>query len=213
MSMLVEHDLPEELRNNEPLRKELKAVAIKKAGENSPLQPDEAKRAFELITSGEIFKDLFYSFNVIFSLTVKPKRFSILEDNFKAYVTALVRLPESVIADLDPGTAFANLTDQIEQLKAGENPDDPEILNNTLKTIYSTPEVANTIDIFSALLAPENESLRIALLVYARLNGINLQAEDIDKVRATILVKENPNLGSLFAYLLRPENATRLAGA
>ncbi len=210
-NMLVEHDLPEELRKNGRLRGELKRVVIDEAGKNAPLRLDEVNRIIELLASGEIFHDTFYSFNEIFSLA-KPDRFFRLDDSFKGYVKTVVELPKSIISDLNPNDAFENISTQIAQLKAGKTPNDPDILNNTLKTIYSIPGFGDVVNVINALLAPENETLRIALSVYARLNGINLEQQDIDKVRDTILDGNNPELGSLFSYLLVPENAKRLAG-
>ena len=210
-SMLVEHDLPQELRKNKPLREELKRVALDKVGESTPLHPDEANRVKKLIASGEVFHDIFYSFKVIFSLA-KPDHFSRLDESFRGYIKAIIVLPRSILSDLNPDDAFENISAQIAQLKAGESPDDIVILDNTLKTIYSVSDVGNIIDVINTLLAPENESLRIALSVYARLNGINLEQQDIDKVRETILDRDNPQLGSLFSYLLVLENARRIAG-
>ena len=184
-SMLVEHNLPEELRKNEPLRGELKRVVIEEAGKNAPLRPDEANLVKELLASGEIFRDIFYSSKVIFSLA-KPDRFFRLDDSFKNHLKTIIKLPNSIISDLNPNNAFDMISTQIAQLKAGETPNDPDILNNTLKTIYSTPEIGNIIDVISALLAPKNETLRITLTVYARLNGINLGQQDIDKARDTM---------------------------
>ncbi|NOQ76392.1 MAG: hypothetical protein GQ475_01095 [Methylococcaceae bacterium] len=143
--MLVKHDLPDELRNNEKLRKELRQVAFDQAGDSSPLSADESKTAYALIESGEVFQDIFYSVNIVFGLVTKPDSFSNLDKSFKSYLDAVIHLPESIIFDLDPKLAFDKISDQIDQVKAGNPPDDPEILNNTLKTIYSTPDVGNTI--------------------------------------------------------------------
>jgi len=211
-SMLVNHNLPDELRNNTQLKNELEQVAKDKAGESSPLSPEEAEQVYELIKSGEVFGDLFYTLNVIFNLIIRPDSFSNLDNSFKAYFSALTHLPESIASDLDPDIAFNNISTQIKLAKEGGPLENTAILNNTLKTIYSAPEVGNTIDVISALLAPENESLRIALLVYARLNGVNLEQKDIDTVRNTILNRDEPNLGGLLLYVLTPENAMRLAG-
>jgi hypothetical protein len=211
-NMLIDHNLPDELRNNAQLRSELEQVAKDKAGESSPLSDEEAKRVFKLIKSGEIFSDLFYTFNVLFSLIIRPDHFSNLDNSFKAYISALTELPKSIISDLDSNTAFKNISSQIKLAKEGKPLNNPEILNNTLQTIYSAPEVGNTIDVISALIAPENESLRIALLVYARLNGVSLEQQDIDKVRNSILNRDEPNFGSLILYILTPENSIRLAG-
>lgn len=211
-SMLVNRNLPEELRNNPQLRNELMQVAKDKADKSLPLRGKEAELAFELIKSGEVFHDLFYTFKVLFSLIIIPDNFSDLDDSFNAYMSALTDLPESMISDLDPSKAFKNISTQLKRVKENKPLQDPEILNNTLQTVYSAPEVGNTINVLNALVAPENETLRIALLVYARLNGINLEEQDIDKVRNTILNKDKPNLGSLFLYVLTPENTIRLAG-
>ena len=116
---------------------------------------------------------------MVFGLVIKPDRFSNLDESFKSYLDAVIHLPESIIFDLEPTAVFDKISDQIEQLKAGNPPDAPEILNNTLKTIYSTPDVGNTIEVVNALLTPENEFFRLAILVYARLNGINLEQKDI----------------------------------
>lgn len=210
--ILIDHNLPDELRNNTQLRNELEQVAKDKAGENSPLRREEAEQVYELIKSGEVFGDLFYTLNVIFNLIIRADSFSNLDNSFKAYFSALTHLPESIVSDLDPVIAFNNISAQIKLAKEGEPLENPAILNNTLKTIYSAPEVGNTIDVISALLAPENESLRIALLVYARLNGVNLEQQDIDKVRSTILNRDEPNLGSLLLYVLTPDNTIRLGG-
>jgi len=177
------------------------------------MPPAEAKQAYELIESDEVFRDIFYSLNVIFSLITKPDRFSDLDGSFKDSPDTLMNLPGSILSDLDPMSAFDKISTQIEQVRKGMPPEDPAILDNTLKGIYSNSEVGYRIDIISDLLAPENESLLLALLVYARLNGINLEQKDIDKVRDTILDRENTKLGSLFLYLLLPENSIRLAGA
>lgn len=211
-SMLVEHNLPDELRDNEQLRKELLRVAKEKAGESSPLPSDEARRTFELIKSGEIFNDIFYSFNVIFSLITKPDRFTNLGENLQAHIDAAIHLPGSVISDLNPKSVFDRVSTQIKRVKKREPLEDPVILDNTLKTVFLAPEVGNTVEVVDALLAPENETVRITLLVYARLNGINLEQKDIDEVRATVLNRDSPKLGALLRYILTLENAKRLAG-
>ncbi|MCK5355842.1 MAG: hypothetical protein KAJ63_12030, partial [Methyloprofundus sp.] len=203
----------EELRNNPQLRDELKQVVIERAGNSLPLPPDEAERAYKLIKSGEIVQDIFYTLNIILELITKPDRFSNLDDSFKNHLEILINLPNSIISDLNPKTAFDRVSIQIEQAKSHQSINDPEILDNTLETLYSDPEVGEMIQVMNVLLAPENETFRIALLVYARLNGVNLEQKDIDQVRQTILNKDNPKLGSLLAYLIKPENLIRLGAS
>ena len=75
-SFLVEQDLPEELIQNEKLRNELTQVIAKRVAESSPVKPDEAKQAIELISTGALFGDVSYSIAVIIALVAKPERFS-----------------------------------------------------------------------------------------------------------------------------------------
>ncbi len=211
-TILIEHNLPQELKSNTRLKKELEQAAIKKAGEQLPLPLDEGKRLVELVETGEMLDDVFYSINTLFSGVIKAGQLSTLDERLKSVFNAAIHLPKAVLSDLSPKSAFDQLSRQIEQVKQGQSPDDPAILNETLKTIYSIAAVGNTIDLVNELLAPENETLRIALLVYARLNGVNLEQKDIDELRETVLQQENPKLGSLVDYLVMPENSLRLAG-
>jgi len=205
------NDFPEELITNKKVVKELKKVAVDQEGARSPISSDKVKSEYALIEAYEIFQDILYSFNIIFGLVTKPDQFSHLDDSFKSYLDAVIHLPGSIVSDLDPKLAFDKISTQIEQLKAGNRPDSPELLNQTLKTIYSTPGTGDMINVVNALLAPENASLRMVLLIYARLNGINLEQKDIDEVRNTVLNRDNPKLGSLFMYLVKSENVKRLA--
>lgn len=195
------------------LKTELKQVTLERTNGALPLSSDEAEQLFVLIESGEVFEDVFYMLSIIFTLIIKPDRFSDLSGSFKSYISALTDLPEAIISDLDPRSGFENISIQIKEVQKGGVLNDPEILDHTLKVIYSTPEAGNIIGVINALLDPKNESLRIVLLIYARLNGINLQQQDIDMVRESILEVENPKMGVLLKYLLTPDNAKRLAGA
>lgn len=122
----------------------------------------------------------------------------------------MVNLPSSVASDLDPRAFAERFSLQIKQVQSGQPIQGPEILNNTLVGIYALPEVGYVIDTANALLDEENESLRLALLIYARLNGINLEQQDIDKVRETVINRENPDLGTLLLYLGDRKNLSRL---
>lgn len=209
-SFLIERDLPEELVRNKRLRNELTQVIEKRAAENAPVRVDEAKQAIELISTGEVFRDVSYSIAVIIALVVKPERFSEPEENLKGLIEGLVKLPSSLASDLDPRAIADRFSLQIQQVQSGQPIQAPEILNSTLAGIYALPEVGDIIDTANALLDNENASLRLALVIYARLNGINLEQQDIDKVRATVLNRENPDLGALLLYLADRENLSRL---
>ena len=155
---------------------------LEKASDQAPLSADEAERAYEQVKSGEILHDIFYSYKTIFSFITEPNRISGIDDNLKSYIRALSDLPGSIGSDLNPNSAFDRISRQIELIQKGEKLEDPEILDKTLKTIFSTKEACERGPVTHNLLAPNNEFLRTALLVYARLNGINLEQTDIDEV-------------------------------
>jgi len=209
-SFLSKRNLPEELIRNDRLRNELTQVIEKRAAESSPVRPDDAKQAIALISTGAVFGDVSYSIAVIIALLAKPERFSALEENLKGLIEGLVKLPSLVASDLDPRAIANRFFLQVQRVQSGQPIQNPEILNSTLAGIYALPEVGGVIDTANALLDEDNKSLRLALVVYARLNGINLEQQDIDKVRSTILNRENPDLGALLMYLADRENLSRL---
>jgi hypothetical protein len=173
---------------------------FKEAGDKSPVTGDQAKQGLGLIKSGELFRDVAFTVTTLFGFVADPARFSEPGARFRQFGEGLVKLSTGVRSDLDPRLAFGRISKQMESIKSGQKPDDPELLRDTLKSIYGLPEIGDAIGAANALLQPDNESLRLALLVYARLNGINLTEEDIDKVRETILDRNNPDLGRLFRY-------------
>lgn len=108
------------------------------------------------------------------------------------------------------GEFTKDLDGLIESIKSGKPPKAPEVLNNTLKTLFQIAIIGDAVNTANDLFNPENEGLRIALLVYARLHNINLEQADIDVMRNTILNTDNPQLGVFLLYVA--ENARRLMG-
>ncbi len=205
-SFLDEGNLPEALLQNEALRKEIRQVITKRAA----LTSDEVDEATELISTGELFKDVGYSISVLFSLVAQPDRFSNPGDNVKKFIGGLLNLPGAIVADLNPSTVTETVLLQFEQIRSGQTLEDPKVLDNTLAGIYSMPEIGNVINTANALLDQENESLRLALTIYARLNGINLTQKDINTIKTTLLNQKKPKLGSLLVYISKNETRSRL---
>lgn len=52
------------------------------------------------------------------------------------------------------------------------------------------------------LLDPQNRSIRLALLLYARSNGFDLKEEDLDVVYESLLARDRPDLGPVLAAAL-----------
>ena len=190
------------------IRRELQNAFAKKAAEQSPLKPDEAKAVVELIRSGELFQDLVFTFTRTFKLTLSEL------DNVRTIPEMLfdvLRIPAVVVSDLtNVGDFIQDLEGLVASIKSGKPPKNPEIFNNTLKTLFHIAIIGDAVNTANTLFSGENQSLRIALLIYARLHNINLEEADIDEARNTLLNTDNPQLGAFLLYAA--SNATRLMG-
>ena len=176
-------------------------IKQEKSEDTKNILPEEFRRVREL-EKDEIIEDLKYTTTTIFSLVAKPDQFTNPDKKFIGSLEEMVSLTDETSISLD------DVKSQIEGIKNGNKPN-PEILNQTIKKIYELPEIGSILDTANALFDDENESLRLALIIYARANGIELNDEDIEKVRETLLDKENPDLGGLFDYALEEENVKR----
>lgn len=198
--------LPQVLMDNPEIRQTLAKSVVKKTGEKSPLRPDEAKAVVELIRTGELFQDLVFTFTRVYKLSLKE-----LGDvrALPSVLTDIVRMPAVIVSDLiHVGKFIQDLDGLIKSIKNGTPPKNSEIFNNTLKTLFHITILGDAVNTANDLFSQENQSLRIALLVYARLHNVNLEETDIDKVRNTILNTDNPQLGGFLLYTAK--NAPRL---
>lgn len=206
-SIVVNHN-PQALLENIQVRHALENVAITKLSQQSPLRPDEAEVVIKLVRSGELFKDLLFTLIRIIKLVINE--FNNIE-NIPQIIPELINIPVAVVTDLLNAQEFVNnLGRYIYKIKNGDFPKNWSLLNNTLKAIFQIVIIAKVIDTANNLFNKDNKSLRISLLIYARLHKINLEDKDIDVIRNDLLNKENPQLGALILYVL--DNANRLSG-
>jgi hypothetical protein len=72
----------------------------------------------------------------------------------------------------------------------------PKVLGNTIRVLYrqaAAQQIAKTV--YNLL---GNESVRLAIIVFARSRGLNISQADLDRVRKAI-DPDGPNLGELLA--------------
>ena len=194
--------------DNPEIRQALEKEISKRAKEQSPVRPEEAETIVELIHTGELYQDAVYSLTRIFKLSLNELGNA---GTVPEIVADIVKIPAAVVSDIINVFEFIRRLDfAIDEIKDNKSPKNFNILNNTLKTVFQIAIIGEVIETTNDLFAEENESLRIALLIYARLNKINLEEKDIDVVRETILTKDNPQLGALLIDTLN--NAPRLIG-
>lgn len=143
-SIVVDHN-PQVLLENAEIRHALEKLAIEKAGQQSPLRPDEAETVIKLIRSGELFKDLLLTLTRIFKLILSELKNARTIPNI---VPDLVEIPAAIVSDLITVWKFLRCLDQsIEAIKSGKSPKDLGILNNTLKTIFQIAIIGDVIDL------------------------------------------------------------------
>lgn len=199
-AIVVDHKLPPALLENPKIRHAITQTLADQALKQTPVKPEEAAQTIELLISGEVFSDIAYTLVQVFKLAASP--LSIWGKGMSIF-RFLRGFPKALISDTSPIELIKLFSEQLSQLKHGKAPKAPEILNNTLKNLYSLFLVNNVIETVHRLLLPENQSLRIALLIYARLHHVNLEQKDIDKVNETVFNTDNPQLGTLLFYAIK----------
>jgi hypothetical protein len=169
-------------------------------------QEEEALAAVQLLVTGEFFKDAVTSVRAVL-LTV-PELLVAVPGDVVHLPRTVVRLGRAVVHDIPdiPEAILSAVRTLVNSIIPGREDDqrpDPELLNDTLRVFYQQGTFRSVAELLNELLAPENESLRLALVLYARANGIRIRPEDIDLVRTHLLDPDNPNLGPLITAGVR----------
>lgn len=187
-------------------KNDLLALAIAETAKSiGPIDPEQAQQALRLLRSGAFFADIHYSLSTVYHVVPRLP------------LEILKSLPRDILDSRDIIEALANdfptrkermklariLIDEIRSPgtnSATSDADKPKILNNTLSFVYRKAAPREIATAVNTLLAPENESLRLAIIVYARANGIQISEEDLDVLRDSLLNTEDPDLTPLVAH-------------
>jgi len=87
-------------------------------------------------------------------------------------------------------------------LRDGKLDRPPPTMARALAVLYGFATVGEIRDLLKRLLAPENRSVRLALLLYARTNGFDVEEHDLDVVYKSLLAGDRPDLGPVLADAL-----------
>ncbi len=155
------------------------------------------RQAARLLLTGQFRGDMADAFATI-SHTVPGLPLEIAQDlrSLPHFPRRLVLAIKRDLGDA-PSAIEAVMTDLRE---SGTVNSQPKILRNTIGVLYrqtTAKQVAKTIH---SLLG--NESVRLAIIVFARSKGLNISQEDLDRVRKAI-DPDGPNLGELLAPAYR----------
>lgn len=157
-----------------------------------PVRVAEVREVVELLTTGELFTDVATGLRATLLLAPRlplalirdaltlPKLPHRVADAIRADLRADIREPRDVLVDLRDGRLEGR----------------PPILTNTLGVLLAEATPGVLVETIRALIGPENQTLRLALLVYARTQGIDLDEEDLDAL-LDALDPAHPDLGIL----------------
>ncbi len=136
-----------------------------------PFTPEQAVEAVRLIKTGQFFAD------IRSTVRVSAEFFPGIRERIRTRLAGPRRL-----ACLSPAhSTNASVT--------------PDSFSDLLACIYQNPLAGEIADTANILL--QNDSIRLAIIVYARANGINLTNQDLDVLRDHALNTENPDLNLL----------------
>jgi hypothetical protein len=182
--------LPVRAVNREEIIAMLGALAER---QGAPVTPTEAREVVELLSTGELFADLGEGLAAALRLGRQAPS-ALVED-----ALALPELPAELVAAIrrdmrdDPS---ASPRDVLAGLGAGRL--DRRLFTNTLRVLLGAAAPAALAETVRTLIAPENRTFRLAIIVYARLHGVDIDVEDLDAVHRAI-DPAAPDLSPLFA--------------
>lgn len=193
-ALLLEHRAPTELLRDERLQ----AAALEAAGRflasrGVPITPTEAKTALRLITSGESFRDIGAATSVI-AHAVPALPLAIGRDVPRAPWIVIGRLVPAILLDV-PGLPFEVAKVIGTTLLDGSLGEAPSPLPRTIRVLYELSSLRTIAETLRALIGRDNESFRLALILYARAHGVPLDESQLDVLHDSVLNTDAPDLG------------------
>lgn len=171
-------------------------VRVALASQGIEVSPTEARDVVALLESGEFFGDLTSTTSAVFRTFPRLPQ-AILKD-VPTVPTQPIRLLGSLVADFHEllGGLRAIVKDVAED---GRLDTPPPVLRRTLGTLYGVATVGTTRDLLRELIQPKNRAVRLAIILYARANGIPLTEKHLDVLYENVLNPSDPDLGPALA--------------
>jgi hypothetical protein len=158
---------------------------------------DQTERVAGLLSNGEFFRDIGSSTAAALS-TARTLPLALAEDI--RWSPSAIRLLIAIRRDLR-GTP-ASVWKVFAQLRGGELDDPPAVLSHTLRALYVTASLAAISEMIRTLLAEDNETFRLAVVLYARSAGVPIEAADLDVLRSSVFNTDEPDLGPTLVHAI-----------
>ena len=152
------------------------------------LSLDQTERLAGLLANGEFFRDIGSATAITLS-TVRGLPLAVAEDI--RWSPRAIRLLFALMRDLrgTPVSAWKVFA----ELRDGRLDDPPVVLTHTLRALYATASIAAISRMIRTLLA--NETFLLAVVLYARSEGIPIEDSDLDVLRESAFNTDDPDLG------------------
>ena len=170
-----------------------------------PVTPEEAAQVLELLRSGEFFSDAAGTTSAVVQLTQQLPR--ALVRDIPRTPSRLHELGEALVRDgVD---AFGHISELAADLLDGQLDRPPSPLANTLRWLYGNAAPTAVAETVRRIIARDNETARLAILIYARAHGIPLTPEGLDALHDGPLNPQDPDLGPALAAGVQALTAQR----
>jgi hypothetical protein len=170
-----------------------------------PVTPEEAAQVLELLRSGEFFSDAAGTTSAVVQLTQQLPR--ALVRDIPRTPSRLGELGEALVRDgVD---AFGHVSELAADLLDGQLDRPPSPLTNTLRWLYGNAAATAVAETVRRIIARDNETARLAILIYARAHGIPLTPEGLDALHDGPLNPQDPDLGPALAAGVQALTAQR----
>jgi len=170
-----------------------------------PVTPEEAAQVLELLRSGEFFSDAAGTTSAVVQLTQQFPR--ALVRDIPRTPGRLDELGEALVRDgVD---AFGHVSQLAADLLDGQLDRPPSPLTNTLRWLYGNAAATAVAETVRRIIARDNETARLAILIYARAHGIPLTPEGLDALHDGPLNPQDPDLGPALAAGVQALTAQR----
>jgi hypothetical protein len=184
----------------------LAQAALSRLG--GPVTRAEAEEALDLLRTGALVTDVASALRVLLRLVRHLPR-GLFEDALR-----LPDVPADVLDALKAdfgGDLPTRARDVVADLRDGRR--DRAVLPATLRILVNRAVPRDIAETLRVLIGPENRTVRLAVLIYARTHGVDIDEQDLDALHQAI-DPDNPDLAPLLNRgLERLEAHYKAAGA
>lgn len=196
-ALLIRRQHPQDVLGDENVQTLIIEQALRElADQGIAVRPEEARKVLQLLATGAFFKDVAGATAAVL-YTIPKLPIALVTD-----VTNLnpLRLPFKIAQlTLAVGQDVIGVPVQIPSVVAdlfdGSLDHSPTVMTHTLAWLYDNATVATTAKMIHTLL--ENETVKTALVIYARSNGIPIEPQHVDTLRNSVFHSGSPDLGPI----------------